>query len=567
MSQGYLNQPYFVYNYMANLDQNLLHAQASLVLLGSKLVHAEADRLIVASKTVHSEATLDIQTTKLLHAEASRLIEDFEKLLRTQAERVIADQEALLRTQGSSVIQDRSFLHSEAARLIEDFENVLHTEATGGIGATDSVHAQTDRQITAEALLRAQASLQIQDFEQTMRAQVEFLIAALNQLPTQASAEITTTDALHAQAQSGDMLVVSCGGYFTGPYLNTPYMNDSGALCAFLPTQVDMKIMTINRLNSQASRQIVDHEQTLRTQAKGFVTVSQLLHSQVGFSAGFALRSQITLVNYNIDRLRVLYDFPSRGVDGLNWTASSTAPGMFSANNLNTDIVQQYWRSADGAISAVTLTCDTQVVQGIFTDTLGILGHNLTTSATVLWEASNAPDFSTIGFAQNLFVQPADDRIIWVSPTLPTEPFRYWRFTITDSSNPDGFLRIGTIVFGSASILTFNDMTDQVTRAQRHWSDKLYTEGFFNAQNDRALTRSIGVKFENLEYNSGNYQRLLAAFDFVRTDLKALWIPTPRFPYRFAVFAKLTEIPSEEHNVKGEDADYITMNASMDESL
>ena len=66
---------------------------------------------------------------------------------------------------------------------------------------------------------------------------------------------------------------------------------------------------------------------------------------------------------------------------GQSWRSNSTAAGDFSPFNLNTDLVEQKWRSA--TLTGINLDCDTERAQGVFMDTLGILEHNLTTSATV----------------------------------------------------------------------------------------------------------------------------------------------------------------------------------------
>jgi hypothetical protein len=128
-------------------------------------------------------------------------------------------------------------------------------------------------------------------------------------------------------------------------------------------------------------------------------------------------------------------------------------------------------------------------------------------------------------------------------------------------------LQIGTIVFGSSIIFQGECFVDQVTRSTKHFSDKIETEGFTNVSNDRALKYAVGLDFRSLRYNRGNYNNIRGVFDFARTSLKCLWIPTPQYPQRFAVFGKLASIPVETHNVKGETLDFVDFSIELDESL
>jgi hypothetical protein len=274
---------------------------------------------------------------------------------------------------------------------------------------------------------------------------------------------------------------------------------------------------------------------------------------------------QVRFILYNNHNLRVLCDFPSRGVTGSNWTASTTAPGDFNINNVNTDIVEQRWQSAD-TVKFATLVCDTQKAQGIGVDTLAILNHNLTTSAAVSFEGSNQSDFSTVGFQVNLTVNRNED-IYYIAPTYPTQQFRYWRLIINDPTNPDNNLKIGTIIFGSSIIMQGESFVDTVRKRKVHFSDKVQTEGYTNVSNDRSLKKAINIDFQKLAYARGNYNALTNVFDYSRTSLKCLWIPDSTNPARFAVFGKLTTMPEETHLNMGEGADYVDFSMEVDESL
>jgi hypothetical protein len=194
-----------------------------------------------------------------------------------------------------------------------------------------------------------------------------------------------------------------------------------------------------------------------------------------------------------------------------------------------------------------------------------MLGHNLTSSASVTLQGSTSAGFATIGFTQ-VFSMTTQD-FIWISPTLPLTSYRYWRLLINDGTNTNAYLEIGIIVFGSSLIFEKECMVDRVIRSTKHFVDKVDTEGYRAYHNDRGVKKAVSLEFKNLAYNKNGYNILRRIFDEARTSQACLWIPTPQFPTRFAVFGKLTQIPDEVHNVKGETIDYIDFDLTVDESL
>lgn len=291
---------------------------------------------------------------------------------------------------------------------------------------------------------------------------------------------------------------------------------------------------------------------------------------------------------YNISQLRILCDFPSRGATttggtnawgndigtGQNWQTNSQDPAAdFTVQNLNTDIVEQVYRSQTGTITGLNIDVDTEQSPGVFLDTLGILNHNLTTGANVVLIGSINSSFTPIGKTINLV--PRIDNIFHIEPDLPLTAFRYWRFQIDDTNNTDNFIEIGTIVFGNAIIFTVDEcMVDRIQKKQQHFVDSVRTEGFTAVKNDRSLKTRISMRFESLRFDKGNFQNLDSIFKTVRTSQKCLWIPTPSttdpsITERFAVFGKIPELPEQEHNVKGtvgEDLDFITLGFDVDEA-
>lgn len=252
-------------------------------------------------------------------------------------------------------------------------------------------------------------------------------------------------------------------------------------------------------------------------------------------------------------------------VPGYNWvvTAGAQSTGDFSPINVNTDIVEQVFRSP--SVTSCSIVCDTQVPNGVFIDTLAILNHNFTNSATITVDFSMNNTF-TGGETLTLFPD-ATNEIIWVAPLIPTTPWRYVRFTIADGLNPFGYLQCGAIVFGSALIFNGENIVDQVTRTSKHYADKIQTEGFTSVASDRALRGNLQLEFKSLDFMRENYYLLQLVFNYARTNLKCLWIPTPEVPTRFALFGKLVTLPVEYHNSKGPDKDYVSMMVEVDDSI
>lgn len=448
----------------------------------------------------------------------------------------------------------------QVSRQITTTKNVLE-QVNREADATRIIYEQVNREADGTKITLEQTTLFING-EKFILEQTNRNAGDDRQINEQTSRLINNFTTLrHEEIKRGAFVHAMCGGYLEYAYLTEPYLGPK--FCVSIPEQVNRKTTVEFDIQEQINRQITTTK-IIREQIQRQITRARMFHEQVTLTQINTIMEQVTIALYNVTNLRVLCDFPSRGTNGLNWTASSTASGDYSVNNLNTDIVEQIWKS-NGVVSGITLSCDTGVVQGIFMDTLAILNHNMTTSASIIFQGSNDAGFSTIGFSQTLISKL--NNIFYIEPTLPTSSYRYWRLLINDPTNTNSSLSIGTIVFGSAVIMQQTCITQSVSKSTKHFSDKVATEGFTNVSNDRAIKYAVGMEMRNLSYDKGDYLRLRGIFDTARTSLKCLWIPTPQFPDRFATFAKLTAIPVEQHNVLSQDADYITFSIEVDESL
>lgn len=391
----------------------------------------------------------------------------------------------------------------------------------------------------------------------------------------------TTGDAADAEGIQFESLVVD--------FLNSQGIQFESEILNFLDAQgIQEESVVADFLKNnglQYTGQIVNQ---LNNQALQFeVVITDFLNPQGFQFEAISVKPeglQFTVNLYNTNRLRILCEFPSRGASvtggpvnawgrasgvGRNWLANDQASGDFEDFRLNTDIVEEVWRS-DTLITGITLDCDTEVSQGVFLDTLAILNHNLTTSAIVTLIGSINSTFAPIGVTRVLSTR--EKNIFHIEEDLPFVSFRYWRLQIDDPTNTNSFLEIGTILFGAAQIFQGECMIDRILKRTKHFADSVKTEGFTSVKNDRSIKDAVTITFEKLEFNKGNFQTLNAIFKTARTSQKCLWIPTPSprdpsFNERFAVFAKLTEIPEQQHQVMGEiEGDFIDLVIELDES-
>lgn len=376
------------------------------------------------------------------------------------------------------------------------------------------------------------------------------------------------------------MALVTLKGYLEGDYLEGPYLEDSvvGETTGFQATLQgkDQKITGM-----QASFKI------LSSLASGFQALLKILTDKTAGMQATLKRAHVTGIQgtftiYNVTQLRILYQFPSRGAEsvgggnnawgeelgtGKTWVASSTMAGDFLANNLNSDVPEEVWRSDTGDISGVSLRCDTERVQGVFLDTFAILNHNFTRSADIVLQGSNDSSFSSIGFQTTLLVDPKRNDIFYIAPELPTQGWRYWRILIDDPTNPFDYLEAGICIFGPAAILTYaDDFELPLQKGKTDFKDVLATEGFTEISNHRATRRWLTLTFASMSITEGNYNMLEEVINSIKTDLKALWIPTPDFPGRHAIFGKLAALPDESVVSHDEDHEYYDFELKIDEA-
>ena len=459
-------------------------------------------------------------------------------------------------------LQFESQIDTQDAYFMEFESNILDSLVAKGLQFESNViDFEIDNYLELESKINAQ---------QAFGLQIESnILDSKNQYGLQFESQIDGTQQLYGiEFISSNMLVVQCPKYLYYPYLTDTYLNAND--CGSLGLQFESMPSDVTHTTNLQFESEINFKQDFGLQMEFFISTEVSYGVQFDSQTLTQVGLQFLSTLYNTNRLRILCDFPSRGVTGENWTSNSTEPGDFSPYNLNTDIVEQIWRSEDGIVTGVNLDCDTEVPQGVFLDTFAMLNHNITGSATVQLIGATDPAFSNVIFSDIL--QITEENIFYISPDLPTTGVRYWRVAIDDASNGDGFIQVGTIVFGNAQIFKQECMTDEIDFQFRDFSDRVQTEGFTNVTNSRALKKRLQMDFRLQNFDQGDFKLIRGVFTYARTNLKCLWIPTPdpddmEYTGRYAVFAKLTEIPTERHKVIRKDGDYVSYTINLDESM
>jgi len=530
-----------------------------------------------------------------------------------EVEMVLLDNEATVLTQTSMSIKDQRNLCTQTAlRIVRSTENVLSQVDLKIADPADDpiVFLQTNMILGVAPTVKTETLMVLEDRDLVL-TQTEMKTKGFENLNTEVQMRLSLQTPLLMEVKIGPLAHYLCGGYLNQPYLAKNYL--AATFCAHqtsqvellndstvsLLTETEMTIQDQDNLLIQTEMRIEDRldpilmqtrmllrelvslftevDQRIVDQDDDFFLKSQVdlkitgnlekLLSQVNQLKSEDLNTSVTMVIYNNTQMRLLCEFPSRGtpaLNGMNWiSVQPLSLGDFLASNLNTDIVEQ--RTQTASVALWQLRCNTGN-PNTFVDTIAILNHNLSRGAVVEVSASDDANFSNIKFNFPMTVETGN--MYYIAPTLPNIPAQYWQFTIQDNGNPEGLLKIGTIIFGSSIILTLKEQfLNPVTFGFRHFKDTLETEGFTSVSNDRALRRYLNLTFAQLIRDGGNFRSLRAYILDAKTDLKCLVIPRPTIPSALAVFSKLSQLPEEQHNAIDDNNWRVDMTFDWDESL
>lgn len=154
--------------------------------------------------------------------------------------------------------------------------------------------------------------------------------------------------------------------------------------------------------------------------------------------------------------------------------AATTEAAQFSAEYTQDDSPQLFWWSTAIAAEQV-IDCDLGAAREY--DFIGILGHNLTASATIVVKGADDSAFSSNVVTDTL---THSGNNLW-EKLAAARTKRYVRISMTDAVNPSGYLQVGTIVVGKGNALNRGpsvpdrDGSLNETETERSPSENMFT--------------------------------------------------------------------------------------------
>ena len=127
-------------------------------------------------------------------------------------------------------------------------------------------------------------------------------------------------------------------------------------------------------------------------------------------------------------------------IDSASLTGSSAA-SAFPASNVQDSIMSSVWRTTGDTSENLVINLG----MARSADIVFIGNHNLTSSATVTLEANSSDSWGAPPFSESL---------TWVSGVInkafTSASYQYWRIVVADSTNPDGYVKMGGVGLGAA---------------------------------------------------------------------------------------------------------------------
>jgi hypothetical protein len=123
----------------------------------------------------------------------------------------------------------------------------------------------------------------------------------------------------------------------------------------------------------------------------------------------------------------------------------------FPAINMQEQRLSKVYRST--AITSQTVIIDLGSAQGI--TTAAILGHNLSTSATITLDANTTNSWGSPATSKTL-IWNADAILLFFNSVS----YRWWKFTINDTANSNGYLSIGRLWLGTYITISPSSLED-----------------------------------------------------------------------------------------------------------
>jgi len=194
---------------------------------------------------------------------------------------------------------------------------------------------------------------------------------------------------------------------------------------------------------------------------------------------------------------------------------------LYPAANIQNGRLSKRWRSTSPTAQTIVFNLGSAMT----VDTVAVLGHNLESSAAITIEAHTSDSWATPALSAISLTYNADTILqYWGSAAV----FQYWRFTLDDATNSDGYVEAGRLWLGEyldidpSSTLAFT-VTKQRSDTVAYGRDrqKYSTEGVGWREFNMSFPRTAGTALTSIQtmYDAvGNHGSLIFSnFDSLRT--------------------------------------------------
>lgn len=132
--------------------------------------------------------------------------------------------------------------------------------------------------------------------------------------------------------------------------------------------------------------------------------------------------------------------------DSATAVTASSEDILYPVENLDSPRLAKEYRTEDA--SAQTIVVDLGAAQDV--DTIAIISHNISASADTVIEANASDAWGSPSFTTSLTWQSG----MILKYLSSAESYRYWRFSVDDGTNADGYVSIGKLWLGERIQIT-----------------------------------------------------------------------------------------------------------------
>jgi len=230
---------------------------------------------------------------------------------------------------------------------------------------------------------------------------------------------------------------------------------------------------------------------------------------------------------------RILYNPAS---DLSSATISSSSDGSSNTDDNAVDNrIGKVWRTDTDTLEWIKW--DLIVSRAV--NCIGIFNHNLTSSATVTFEGNATDVWTSPTVDESLTVATNSDGVVIprIGHFFTSDTLRYWRVTIDDPTNPDGYIQIGRIMFGTYYETT-RDMSDDFRVEVLDPSEGADNPGEVPIKSSLSRFRRIRTSFEII--GQAETDKWDAIFERIGQEKPAMisWTPATR-PSKDTAYAYL----------------------------